>query len=156
VPAFEKGGPPLAALYVDLDDTLLVPLSISGSSPCENKPPNRDANPGVMAVLYEARAAGVPVHLITRHAGNVHDTLAGACICKALFASIHHLTKGERKGACIRERPAALLDDSFRERADAGAAGVHAFDVDTIELLRDVVRAVREESRGGDAGCCTL
>lgn len=151
VPAFERGGgaAPLAALYVDLDDTLLMPCfagsssstSDGGNTKNENRPPmTRDANPGVVAVLYEARVAGVPVHLITRHAGNVSATLAEACICEALFASIHHLTKGESKAARIRERPAALLDDSFRERADAGTAGVHAFDVDAVDLLRDVVR----------------
>lgn len=147
VPAFE-GGLSLAALYVDMDDTLLAPLTKSAG--CENKPPaTLDANPDVMSILYQARAVGLPVHLITRHAGDVRKTLALASVCETLFTSICHLSKGESKGACIRERPAALLDDSFRERADAGAAGVHEFDVDALDLLRDVVRAAGKASKRG-------
>ncbi len=141
VRAFESG-PALAALYVDLDDTLLAPLT---KVTCENKPPVADVNPDVISILYEARAVGLPIHLITRHIKNVRETLAQACICETLFASICHLSNDERKGACIRERPAALLDDSFRERADAGAAGVHVFDVDALDLLRDVVRGAKME-----------
>jgi hypothetical protein len=136
----------LAALYVDLDDTLLLPAGHALLSGGSTAPPA--ANPAVAALLYEARAAGLPVHLITRHKGEVQQTLDSACIHASLFSSIFHLKAGEAKSSCILQRPAALLDDSFRERADASSAGVLAFDVDSLDLLRDLVR----QSGGGREG----
>jgi carbamoyl-phosphate synthase large subunit len=144
----------LAALYVDLDDTLLMhaghPLlaarrrsdvgaGAAAESAVEFAP---RPNPSIVAILFEAFAARVPVHLITRHAGDVLATLGSACIHAGVFASVIHLTRAEvTKSSHILERPAALLDDSFRERADASRAGVLAFDVDSLELLRDLIRS---------------
>ena len=137
----------LAAVYVDLDDTLLMhaghPLLCAGNASSAGVTASAHwPNPGVASLLFEAKAACIPVHLITRHAGEVRRTLEDACIHAAIFASVVHVTRAEEaKSSYIRERPAALLDDSFRERADANLAGILAFDVDSLELLRDLIRS---------------
>jgi hypothetical protein len=141
VPALENE--PLQALYIDLDDTLLLPRL----HPIVTTPLELQANPDVIAVVYEARAAGIPIHLITRHRGDVTKTLQHVAVHRGLFSSVHVLADGEMKFAQITERPAVLLDDSFRERAGAVRAGVHALDVDALELLRDIIRAAGRHAR---------
>ena len=143
----------IAALYVDLDDTLLMHAGhpLLAARRCSNAGAGAAApsagfaprpNPSIVAILFEAFAAQVPVHLITRHAGDVLATLGSACIHVGIFASVIHVTRAEEtKSSHILVRPAALLDDSFRERADASCAGVLAFDVDSLELLRDLIRS---------------
>jgi hypothetical protein len=143
VPALERE--PLRALYVDLDDTLLLPHH----HPITTPGLELQANPDVVAVLYEARAAGIPIHLITRHKGDVAATLQRVAVHRGLFSSVVHLlADGKGKAAHITERPAVLLDDSFRERAGiAELEGIHALDVDALELLRDLIRAAGRHAR---------
>ena len=132
----------LKALYVDLDDTLLLPTEAGAV----RGPPS--VNTDVLSVVYDARRAGVPVCLITRHKSDVSHTLASACVPAALFVRIVHLRDASTpKAAHILERPAALLDDSFRDRADASASGVLVFDIDAVPLIRAVLRALRLNSR---------
>lgn len=120
-----RAGLEYARVYLDLDDTLLV----------------RDApEPMLMALLYQWRARGVPVVLVTRHAGDPEQTLARQHICSGLFERIVHLRDGSPKSAAIAPGEAAIfIDDAFRERADVAAArGIPVFDVDAAEQLLDL------------------
>jgi hypothetical protein len=130
----------ISALFVDLDDTLLMHEGHALFSGSGTR--GATANPKVVALLYEACIVGLPTHLITRHRGDVSATLNAAHVNFGLFASVIHITDAHApKSASIPARPAALLDDSFRERRDASAAGILTFDVDALDLLRDLVRA---------------
>jgi hypothetical protein len=131
----------ISALYVDLDDTLLIHASSSQNSDLTPQKSRPKANPKVAALLYEARAVGMPVHLITRHRSDVAVSLDLASIHTGLFETVIHINNEETpKSAFILARPSALLDDSFRERQDACNAGILTFDIDALEILRDLVR----------------
>lgn len=110
------------AVYVDLDDTLIV----------------RDAvNASLVAFLYQCLNAGHPLVLLTRHRGDLEQTL-GRFRLHGLWDRIVHVADGEAKADFIAEPDAILIDDSFRERADAHERrGIATFDATMIELLLD-------------------
>jgi predicted ATP-grasp superfamily ATP-dependent carboligase len=112
-------------VYLDLDDTLVV---------------DDAANPLLMALLYQWAARGVPVTLLTRHAGDPRQTLARHRICAELFAGIVHIRDGSPKSRMIERGGAAIfIDDSFRERRDVlRETGIPVFDLDAVEQLLDV------------------
>ena len=125
------------ALYVDLDDTLLYPVTPSLSE-------RTTANPQVMSLLYEALAANIRVYLVTRHKGDVLATLKSARISGAIFQEIHHITDPRvNKLEVITDKPAIFLDDSFQERTKVseGSSDVISLDVDALALARDLVKA---------------
>lgn len=93
---------PLGALYIDLDDTLILRGAV---------------NPRLVALIFQCRNRGIPVHLITRHRGDLAATLAHFRL-QLLFDRIIHLPTDLRvtKGAQMTEPNAVLIDDSFAER----------------------------------------
>lgn len=108
------------ALYIDLDDTLLLRGQI-----------NLDA----IRLVYQSRNMGARVTLITRHADDLAATLRRHGL-QGAFDEVIHLKAGERKSAFIREPDAIFVDDSFAERADVHAVhGIPTFDCSMIELL---------------------
>ena len=125
IPQLEEN--PIAALYVDLDDTLLLPMS-------------KKANPSILSLLYESKKAEIPVFLLTRHKGILDETLDTACIHKSIFKEIIHITNNNSKKNFIVNRPALFIDDSFTERASCAADDIYVFDVDSYELIRDCIR----------------
>lgn len=112
------------AVYVDLDDTLLLR---SGR-----------VNGLLLLFLYQAVERGKRLILVTRHAADPEDTLRGCRISRTLFDRIEHVGPGEKKSEVIREREAILIDDSFAERQEVhGRLGIPVFDVDGVESLID-------------------
>jgi hypothetical protein len=109
-------------VYVDLDDTLIV----------------RDAvHTGLVAFLYQCLNSGHPLVLLTRHRGDVEQTLTRFRL-HGLWDRVVHVADHDAKADFIAEPDAILIDDSFRERADAhGKHGIATFDVSMIELLLD-------------------
>jgi len=106
-------------IYVDLDDTLII---------------NGFAVPAVMAFLYQSRANGKAITLITRHAQKPEDTLARAGIAVNLFDEIIHLTAGERKSESIQPY-SVFIDNYFPERMDVRTLkDVLVLDVDAVEF----------------------
>jgi predicted ATP-grasp superfamily ATP-dependent carboligase len=105
---------PFGALYLDLDDTLLV---------------RGQVNTGMVALVYNCHNRGIPVTLLTRHRGDLAATLARHRL-QGLFSRIVHLTDAaEPKAAHITEPDAVLVDDSFRERRLAvERCGIRAYD----------------------------
>ncbi|WP_312077058.1 ATP-grasp domain-containing protein [Leclercia sp.] len=106
-------------VYVDLDDTLII---------------NGFAVPAVMAFLYQSRAKGKVITLITRHAQKPEDSLVRAGIALNLFDEIIHLTAGERKSESIQPY-SVFIDNYFPERMDVRTLkDVLVLDVDAVEF----------------------
>lgn len=111
-----------SAVYVDLDDTLLL---------------RRQVNTRLIQFLYQCLNRGKPVVLVTRHAGDLQDTLRKHRL-GTMFDRIHHLDATTCKSSVIRESDAILIDDSFAERQRvAKATGIRTFEPSGIECLID-------------------
>jgi len=109
-----------STLYVDFDDTLIL---------------NGKVNTEVVKLIYQCINRGVPVKLLTRHAGDLAEAL-GRYRLQGLFDEVIHLRSGERKSDYIAETDAILLDDSYAERMEvAKRRGIPTFDCSMIELL---------------------
>lgn len=109
-------------LYVDLDDTLLQ---------------GEKVNLHVVQLLFWCINLGKRVVLLTRHAGDLDQTLARHRLA-GLFDRVVHLRAGEPKSSQIDPGPAAFVDDSFSERLEvARSCGVPTFDCSMIEMLYD-------------------
>jgi hypothetical protein len=108
-------------VYIDFDDTVIFEANV-----------NTDA----LKFIYQCRNNKIEVFLITRHAGDIIDSLANYAIPQELFSNVIHLTEGERKSDFIEHEDAIFIDDSFAERKDvASKLGIPVFDVDAIEML---------------------
>lgn len=105
---------PIDTLYIDLDDTLIL---------------REHVNTRMVALVFQFRNKGVPVHLITRHKKNLDATLAKFRLAH-LFDSIIHIPEDTTpKAQFITETNAVLIDDSFQERHTAKRMlGIRCFD----------------------------
>lgn len=115
---------PLGALYIDLDDTLILCGAV---------------NTRLVALIFQCRNRGVPVHLITRHRGDLAAMLAQHRL-QHLFDRVIHLPTdlNVTKGAQITEPDAVLVDDSFAERHVATRDyGLRCFDAAGALCLLD-------------------
>ena len=109
-----------SALYVDLDDTLIV---------------HGKVNIAVVRLIFQAINDGKPVRLVTRHAYDVAATLMRFRLA-GLFDEVIHLQNGEPKSAHILEADALLVDDSFSERREVSRAlGIPTLDPSMVEML---------------------
>jgi carbamoyl-phosphate synthase large subunit len=110
------------SVYVDLDDTLIL----------------RDAvNLAVVRFLYQCVNRGIPIVLLTRHAGDVHATLRRYRLT-GLFDEIIHVQPPATKADYVRGPDAILVDDSFQERRQVSErCGVLTFDCSMLEMLID-------------------
>lgn len=93
---------PVEALYLDLDDVLLL---------------RGEVNTRLVGLIFQFRNRGVPVCLVTKHRDDLDKTLAQYRL-HDLFDRIEHLPSDPAisKAAVIKEKNAVLIDDSFRER----------------------------------------
>jgi hypothetical protein len=106
-------------VYVDLDDTLII---------------RQQPNPVVLAFLYQSRARGKSLHLITRHEKKPLETLNQAAISPLLFDEIIHLQDSVKKSTHIKG-PAIFIDNYFPERLDvAQLDDVLVLDVDAVDF----------------------
>jgi carbamoyl-phosphate synthase large subunit len=111
-----------AALYVDFDDTLIL---------------NGAVNTAVVKLIFQCVNRGIPVKLLTRHAGDLAAALQRHRL-GGLFDDIIHIKNGEPKSRHIAEADAILVDDSFAERTEAAQArNIRTFDGSMIELLTE-------------------
>lgn len=108
------------ALYIDLDDTLLVGDVV-----------NLDA----LKLVFSCINRKIPVTLITRHAGDLKNTLQKHRLTE-LFDEVIHLDRTQRKSEFIRRKNAIFLDDSFTERQDVHLrCGIPTFDCSMLDAL---------------------
>ena len=117
-------------VYIDYDDTV---TSKNGT----------EANPYVLAFLYQCRAKNKETVLITRHASSKDDSLSDnmkkLAISPLLFDRIVELEWTDRKTDFIdSEVPGIYIDNSFAERKIvAEKTGMPVFDVCHIDCLFD-------------------
>ena len=115
-----KHGLRFSALYVDLDDTLIL---------------NEMVNLDVIALIFKCINERIPVKLLTRHSGDLEKTLARYRLTD-LFDDVIHIGSGDLKSAYIEEPDAILIDDSYRERLDAAVnKAILTFDCSMIDVL---------------------
>ena len=107
-------------VFVDLDDTLLI---------------GDDANPVVLAFLYQSVRDGKQIKLITRHTRNVAHTLKRARIASELFDEIIHLKADQSKADYVTDR-SIFVDNYFPDRLDvARRKAIPVLDVDALEFF---------------------
>jgi carbamoyl-phosphate synthase large subunit len=111
---------PYEALYVDLDDTLLL----------------RDVvNLDALRLIFSCINRKIPVTLITRHNGDLENILRKHRLA-GLFDEVIHLDQTQRKSEFIRRKNAIFLDDSFAERLDVHEhCGIPTFDCSSLDVL---------------------
>jgi carbamoyl-phosphate synthase large subunit len=109
-------------VYVDLDDTLII---------------NASVNVDLIKFLYQCLNRGVELILITKHLGDVLETLEKYRISK-IFDEIIHIKKIDEKSDYIRGESAIFIDDSFSERSRVSQRlGIPTFDCSMLEMLLD-------------------
>ena len=109
-------------VYMDLDDTLLL---------------RGQVNADLVRFIFQCHNRGIPVRLITRHAGDLPATLARHRLT-GLFDEVIHIKGGEEKHAHITAPGAIFIDDSYGERRRVHAAlGIPVLDCSMVELLAE-------------------
>ncbi|MDR3569106.1 MAG: ATP-grasp domain-containing protein [Syntrophobacteraceae bacterium] len=109
-------------VYMDFDDCLILDEQINTQAIC---------------FLFQCLNKGVRIHLITRHAQDVEETLRKFRLDR-MFDSVVTIAGGEKKSAYITGAKAIFIDDSFSERFDVSTSlGIPVFAPDSIESLLD-------------------
>lgn len=107
-------------LYIDLDDTILHQNQI---------------HTGAVQLIYQSLNQQKRVILLTRHKGNLLETLSQYRLTQ-LFDEIIHLEPHQKKSQFITSSDAIFVDDSFAERLDvAQRCAIPTFDLHMIDLL---------------------
>lgn len=108
-------------LYVDFDDTLILKDKV---------------NLNIIELIYKCLNKNKKIYLITRHKGNLNDTLYKYRISEKLFDEIIHIKSDEPKSKFIKN-DSLFVDDSFQERNDVNnnEKNIMTFDPDSIEIL---------------------
>lgn len=110
-------------VYIDLDDTLVIKKAV---------------NLSLIRLIYQWINTGVRLCLITRHQGDVQQTLVRYRM-HGLFDRVVHLKDREPKSVAIDLlEDAIFIDDSFSERREVyETTGIMTFDNSMLELLHD-------------------
>jgi hypothetical protein len=108
-------------VYVDFDDTLVHDGTV---------------NTELVRFLYQCINRKVPIILLTRHAGELGQSLRQHRLTE-LFDKVIHLREGQCKGTFIKSSRALLIDDSFRERIEASQRCLLTVDCSMVEMLMD-------------------
>ena len=109
-----------STLYIDLDDTLIL---------------REQVNVDAINLMFQCMNQGIKVKLLTRHAGDLPDTLQRFRLT-GLFDEVIHISAKDRKSTYIAEADAIMVDDSFAERCEVhDKLGIRTFDCSMIELL---------------------
>lgn len=109
-------------VYVDFDDTLVV---------------NDKVNVQLIMFLYQALNKGKKIHLLTKHANNINESLKKYRISEDIFDEIIHISQDKEKSQYISGN-AIFIDDSFSERRNVSEkCNIPVFDLDMIESLLD-------------------
>lgn len=110
-------------LYLDFDDTLIV----------SNK-----VNTAVIQLVYQSINRGVKVVLLTKHSGDLENSLLKNRLHASMFDEIILLDPGAKKADYIKHDRAIFVDNYFPERMHVHeVCGIPVFDVDAVECLLD-------------------
>jgi hypothetical protein len=109
-------------VYIDLDDTIIR---------------NGFIDPLVIAFLYQSLNKGIKIHLLSRHEGDLRETLSKYRI-EAIFDTIINIDKDEEKVDHIKNKSSIFIDDSFPEREKVlRRKRIPVFDLSAVESLMD-------------------
>lgn len=111
-------------VYIDFDDTITKEGRV---------------NQNVMMFLYHQKNKGRTLKLITKHAGNLDETLESLAIHKGLFDTIIHIPMEEEKYKYITEKEKVIfIDNAYGERLKIKRMlNLPVFDVDALSTLID-------------------
>ena len=108
-------------LYVDYDDTLVVKGTV---------------NTTLLKLIYQCVQQGKKVVLLTKHEGNLDESLSRYRLSRTLFDDIIHLAPTTSKVDYIQKTRSVLIDNYFVERKQVrDRLGIPVFDVDAAECL---------------------
>ncbi len=109
-------------VYLDFDDLVIFEGKI---------------NPYVMAFVYQCINKGIQVHLLTKHKGDLHQTLKKYRLDN-IFDEIIWVKNDDQKPSVVKHKDAIFIDDSFAERKDVHEkCGIPVFDAHMIESLME-------------------
>lgn len=109
-------------LYIDYDDTIVIRGKV---------------NEQAISLLYRCLNRNIPIYLVTKHDGDIYESLRKYHLNSDIFKKIIHITHDDDKSKYIHPSPAALyIDDSFAERNKINKVlGIKTMGVDNLEVL---------------------
>jgi len=111
-----------STIYIDLDDTIII---------------NDKINTQSIALIYQAINSGKKITLLTKHKGDLNQTLKKYRL-QHLFDDIIHINPEDDKSSFVNDYNAIFIDDSFTERSSVmQKTGLPVFSPDAIESLID-------------------
>ncbi len=120
-----------SSLYIDLDDTLIL---------------HDRVNLKVLQLIYQCLSSGKRIHLLTRHRGNLDQTLQNHRL-SSLFDTVTLLPEGAKKSDYIKGENSIFIDDSFSERKDvSGQCSIPTFDCSMIEGLLNATEVLKKSN----------
>lgn len=109
-------------VYLDLDDTLIKAGLVVTD---------------VVKFVFQCVNQGIPVELLTRHDGDLKETLQRHRL-QGLFDRVTHVRPPDQKIDAIEPDGAIFIDDSYVERRTVvDRFGIPTFDVSMLEMLFD-------------------
>ncbi|MFV9876122.1 MAG: ATP-grasp domain-containing protein [Rickettsiales endosymbiont of Dermacentor nuttalli] len=109
-------------IYVDFDDTIIQSDKV---------------NHLLIAQLYRWRSKNYQIILLTRHKGNLKQSLSKHGLT-SLFHQIYHILTGQPKSDFIIHLDAIFIDDSFKERIEvANRRQIPCFSPESAILIAD-------------------
>ncbi len=110
-------------LYVDYDDTLIIDDKV---------------NTTIIKIIYQSINKGRQVVLLTKHIGDLKESLSKYHLSEEMFHEIILLEPKCKKADYIKPGRAILIDNYFPERMDVKTRlGIPVFDVDAAICLID-------------------
>lgn len=108
-------------VYIDFDDTLIT---------------NNSVNINVIKFIYQAKNMKKRIILLSKHSGNIQNSLDKFSVSSLLFDEIIILKTYEHKYDYIKRLDAVFIDDSFAERKEVfDKHHIPVFSLDGIEAL---------------------
>jgi len=112
-----------STVYIDLDDTIIK---------------DEKVNINIMKFIYDLKNKNKKIILLSKHKGNIEQTLNKFAISKLLFDEIIILNEIEEKCNYITEN-SIFIDDSFKERKNVyDKFKIPVFSVDAIETIESI------------------
>lgn len=112
-----------STVYLDFDDTIIIDGRI---------------NIKMISFIYQCKNLGKKCILLTRHSGDIYESLSKYCIDKKLFSDIILLDQYQEKVDFIKSEKSIFIDNSWKERDRvAQYKNIPVFDVDGVDVLLD-------------------
>jgi len=109
-------------IFIDFDDTIKIKDKV---------------NPNAISFLYKCLNNNKDIYLISRHTGNIEETLDNIKLSKNIFKKIIIISDRNTKKSNFILEKSIFIDDSFEERNDVikNVKDVLCFDIDFFEYI---------------------